>query len=271
VLAHEQRRITTSATLSVDTGDAVQPGEPRDRSPLHDAGIQRCLNLLVAGAVLLAAPGARAAPFALDVGLGTTFPLHVGGSATLEAPHRLLVSVGAGWMPSPYADSIDYTLRTFGAYDSDVSALIRAGLKNSFVLQPSIGWRPSPRHGLEILAGYTLVTLGGSLSGRQAIETVTGRTFPNDAGAQIPLHSTLHNVHLIVDWRWLLRDHWVLRAGLELVHCVASSSGIDATSRLPRGQEAIGQINTAIDQYLDGIYTTYVYSPAATATAAYRF
>jgi hypothetical protein len=203
--------------------------------------------------------------------VGTAFPLDVGGAVTVETPHRILLSVGAGWMPTPYADSIDDTLRAFGAYDSDVSALIRAGLKNSFVLQPSIGWRPLSRHGLEILAGYTLITLGGSLSGRQAIEAVTGRTFPNDAGAQIPLHSTLHNVHLIIDWRWLLRGHWVFRAGVELVHCISSSSGIDVTSRLPRGQEAIAEINAAIDQYLDGIYTTYVYSPVVAVSAAYRF
>jgi hypothetical protein len=233
--------------------------EPGLRQSIIGA-IERRLILLIAAIAL-----------AVDVGAGTAFPLDVGGEIRLEVPHRILISVGAGWMPKPYADSIDDTLRTFGAYDSDVSTLIRAALKNSFVLQPSIGWRPLPRRGLEILAGYTLVTLGGSLSGRQAIEAVTGRTFPDDAGAQIPLRSTLHNVHLEVDWRFLIHEHLVVRVGIELVHCFASSSSIDVTSRLPRGQDAIAQINSAVDQYLNGIYTTYVYSPVLAVSAAYRF
>ena len=196
--------------------DDARPGRANRVGRAYNGGIQRGVVILVAGAALLRALPAGAAPVVVDVTAGTAFPVDVGGAVTLEGPHRLLVSVGAGWMPKPYADSIDDTLRTFGAYDSDVSALIRAALKNSFVLQPSIGWRPLPRRGLEILAGYTLITLGGSLSGRQAIEAVTGRTFPSDAGTQIPLRSTLHNVHLQIDWRFLVHERWVLRIGVEL-------------------------------------------------------
>lgn len=238
----------------------------------------RLPSLAVGLATLGSTAAARARPPApapprvvADVAAGTAFPLDVGVSTRVEVPGRVLLGLELGVMPRPYAYTIDDVLRVFGAYDSTVSTLIREGLDDSFVLRPSVGWRPFPALGLELLGGYTLLALGGGLSGSQVIETVTGRAFPGGTGSQIPLHSTLHNVHAEAAWRFAVGEHWAIRASLGVVHCVASSSGIDVHARTRAGQAVVDQIDGDLDRYLNDVYTTYVYAPLLGASVGYRF
>lgn len=213
----------------------------------------------------------RPSPWAVDVGVGTVVPLYLGGQVVVEGPLRLLASFELGWMPKPYAYGIDDLLQTFGVYPDEVSQLIREALKSSLVLRPSLGWRPFPKLGFEVTAGYTFLTLGGGLSARQAIETATGRTLPNETPREIPLHSTLHNVHVQLAWRFLIGDHFVLRASLAYLHTLASSTGIDASPRTMAGKRVVAEANERIDDYLNGYYTKYVHAPLLGVTAAYRF
>lgn len=227
-------------------------------------------------ALLLAAAPARAdepapKPVKVDVGVGTGFPLDLGVSGHVELPARILAGLEVGWMPKPYAYTIDDLLKGFGAYNDTVSQLIREAISNSLVIRPSVGWRPFSKLGLEFLVGYTLLTIGGGLDGREIVEAATGKQLPTEAPNQIPLHSTLHNFHIRAGYRFLLGEHWVLRASLDYVHCFASSSGIDVTARTAAGQKAVSAVNDEIDSYLNGYYTKYVNAPVLGVNLAYRF
>lgn len=210
-------------------------------------------------------------PWAVDIGVGTVVPLYLGAQVVVEGPLRLLGSFEIGWMPKPYAYGIDDLLQTFGVYPDEVSELIREALKSSLVIRPSLGWRPFPELGFEVSAGYTFLTLGGGLSARQAIETATERTLPNDTTNQIPLHSSLHNIHVQLAWRFSIGDHFTLRASLAYLHTLASSTSIDANPRTMAGKRVVDEANRRIDDYLNGYYTKYVHAPLLGLSAAYRF
>jgi hypothetical protein len=219
------------------------------------------------------APDASAADRSLraDIGVGSAFPLYLGAQALFEGPFRLQVQLEVGWMPKPYAYAIDDVLRAFAVYPDEVSELIRKALDNSLVIRPSFGWRPFSSHGLEVAAGYTYLTMGGGLAPREVIETIGDRDLPDETRRQIRVHSTLHNLHLRVAWRFLLAEPWVLRVAVEYLHCFASSSGIDDEARRRAGQRAARQVDAAVDDALNGYYTGFVKVPLAGVSAAYRF
>jgi hypothetical protein len=220
--------------------------------------------------MLLAIAGsARAVPVLLDAGLGTDFPLDVGASARLELPHRiLLLGATIGWMPAPYVNTVNTFVVAVGGWNQQTADLIEAALKDSLIVRARAGWRIW--RGLEIDAGYALAALGGSVSGADAITAVTGKPVPEGQRA-VPLHSTMHAFTAGVGWRWIIDRHWVLRAELEYLQAVASQSAIDYQPRTARGRQDLAALNTALDAYLNGEYTTWVKSPLVSLAFSYRF
>ncbi|MFO0665850.1 MAG: hypothetical protein U0174_17995 [Polyangiaceae bacterium] len=216
-------------------------------------------------------------PIKVDLGAGTFFPISFTAEGTVELPYRILVQGDVGWMPSPYSNTIVNLLGAFGVFDPIEEELVKTALKSSFVGRLSAGWRPFPKLGLELLVGYSLVTAGGSLSAREVLgaylqQKGSGSKIPDDAGKQIPLHTTMHSFHASVGWRFLLLDdHLVLRASLGYLQCLGSNSGIDVTPRSALGQTIINKVNSELSSYLDGYYSTYVKAPIIGVTAAYRF
>lgn len=206
-----------------------------------------------------------------DLGVGTYLPLMMGVSASLQIPHRIVLQAELGFMPRAYTQMINGILVSASAYDETTASLIDAALGNSMVVRLSAGVKPFRKAGLEIFGGYTLAALGGGLSGPEAIEIVTGRDLPDEAGQEIPMHTVLHSLHIGVGWRFLIKKHFVLRPSLWYMQAIASSSGIDVKGRTRVGQEAISQANTEINNYLNGIYTSYVKVPLIGIWGAYRF
>jgi hypothetical protein len=209
-----------------------------------------------------------------DLGFGTELPISVGGVGTLELPGRLLLQLGLGFMPHGYAYAIDGILTSVGAYDQTVSALIRSALGNSFVLKASAGWRPFEGHGLEILGGYTLVTMGGTTTASDVInaglaESGSSQRVGSSMSQDLPLGATLHNVHVTLGWRWLMADdHLVVRASLSYVQCLASSMSVG----LPAAQQAMEpSVNQALNASVGPYLTHYVKAPTLGLSMAYRF
>jgi hypothetical protein len=209
-----------------------------------------------------------------DLGFGTELPISVGGVGTLELPGRLLLQLGLGFMPHGYANAIDGILTSVGAYDQTVSQLIRGSLGSSFVLKASGGWRPFEGHGLEILGGYTLITMGGATTTADIInaglaESGSSQRVGTSMSQDIPLAATLHNVHVTVGWRWLMADdHFVVRASLSYVQCLASSMSVG----LPAAQQSMeAPVNQALNAAVGPYLTTYVKAPTLGLSAAYRF
>lgn len=224
-----------------------------------------------------APPAPKERDFHLDLGIATEFPISMGGYVGAELPGRLLLQVGAGVMPGPYASAIDGVLVGVGAYDSVVSGFVKNALSDSFVLRLSGGWRPFAGHGFEILGGYTLVTLGGAATAGDIVNAVlaeagSAQRVSSAMGPTIPLGATMHNVHVTLGWRWLVADdRVVIRASLSYLQCLAASASV----KLPEGQGqgtameiAINQdLNTFIEPYL----TKYVKTPLVGLSAGYRF
>ena len=232
------------------------------------------------------APPAPAVPvpirrWHLDAGLGAAFPIANSVTTSLEMPYRLLLQVDAGWMPPPYSKAIDGFLVALEVYDDTVSQLIQAGLSNSFALRTGAGWRPFERHGFEFSAAYTLLTLGGSLTGAQIINALladNGSTqrVPDEQGLEVPLAMTLHSFEIRLGWRWpLWKDRLSLRAGLSYFQCFAAKNEIDLNLQGRAGSkvepELEAGLNQEINDYLNPYLTTYIKSPVVSLGLSYRF
>lgn len=232
------------------------------------------VSLVVAG---LSPRAALADPVRVDVGGGTYFPVSVAAEAMAELPFRVLLRGDVGFMPTPYSNTIVDLLGDFSVLTSFQEALLKLAIQNSLVASLSAGWRPFPALGLEVLAGYTLVTIGGGVSGTDVIDAYlqskgsTDRS-PPDAQHDVPIAATLHNFDAGVDWRFLLLDDkLVLRASLAYMQCFASSMSVKETSSRPASQAITSRINQEIAAQLNPYFTEYVKVPVVGVTASYRF
>lgn len=219
----------------------------------------------------------RESDFHFDLGFGTELPISVGGVATAELPGRLLLQVGLGFMPHGYANAIDGFLTSVGAYDQTVSNIVRGSLGSSFVLRASGGWRPFAGHGLEIMGGYTLMTLGGQTTAAEVINAVLaeggyGQRVPSGLNADIPLSATLHNVHVSLGWRWLMADeHLVVRASVSYIQCVAADVGVNLAGLGGQAAAMESTVNQGLNGFLNPYFTRYAKAPTVGLSAAYRF
>ena len=219
-----------------------------------------------------ATPTASPRSVQVDVGVATEFPISMGGYVGLEVPGRILLQVGAGVMPGAYSGAINGVLTSAGAYDATVGNFLQNALSNSFVLRLSGGWRPFPDHGLEILAGYTLMTMGGSTTEGDVInaaltEAHATQRVPAGSGVTIPLSATLHNVHATLGWL-LASDHLVIRASLSYLQCLAASVNVSLPSQGTAMETAVNQqLNAQVAPY----FTSYVKIPLVGLSAGYRF
>lgn len=215
------------------------------------------------------------APIAFDLALAAEAPLMIGGQATLELPYRFLLQVELGVLPGFAIDAVDGALVGTGAYDAATSDLVRSTLRDSLVARFSGGWRPFPDHGLELLGGYTVASLGGDVSARNAVEAIAGVTVPADIpDADIRIRSTVHALHVGLGWRWVIADHFLVRTSLAYLQAVGSSSHLEVPAALassPTVQAGASAANQLLDAKLNEVYTTYVKLPLVGVALGYRF
>jgi hypothetical protein len=210
-----------------------------------------------------------------DIGCATEVPLMVGGQLTLELPYRILLQGEVGVLPAAYVNGIDSVLTGTGAYDASTSALVRSTLQNSLVVRASAGFRPFANHGLELMGGYTLASLGGGVSARAAVEAASGVAVPAEIpDAEIQLRTTIHSLHASVGWRWIVGDHFVVRASVAYLQAVGSSSSLAApaaVSAVPGVAARVDQVSQALDTTLNSTYTKYAKMPVVGLSLGYRF
>jgi hypothetical protein len=120
------------------------------------------------------------------------------------------------------------------------------------------------------MAGYTLVTAGGGIAASEVYSEASGENFDR-ADPQLPIGSTLHALHATVGWRWVLREHLLLRAGIGWVHTVHSRTDIGPDRNRRRDGPADRAIEAA-ERYMDDqVLQTYGFSPVVRVMAGYRF
>lgn len=212
----------------------------------------------------------------VDLGAATAAPIMVGGGeVVVEGPFGVQVRGDLGWLGTPYVEAIDGFLLAVGAYGTGKTAdatsdLVRAGIRDSLTARLGLGIRPMAARGFEVYAGYTVNALGGSLGGKSSVEAVTGKTFPSDVEAlNVNIDSTLHSFHVGFGWRWIPVEHLVLRASVEYLQTVASSTRLYL--RGPRQDRELPEISAATNAYLDDLYRTWVKTPVVSLSMAYRF
>ncbi len=203
--------------------------------------------------------------------VGTDAPLDVEAGVLVEAPFRLRLSSTIGVMPSPYATGIVDVLEGVGAIKTPVGNLIESSLDSSLVWRTMVGYRPFRRPGFYAMAGYALVALGGGATQAAALEAATGKMLPSsDQGTAraFTLASTLHTLDVEIGWAWQLPHRVVIEAALGGMFTIAASTSIKP-DYTPRDPAATAQYTDQAATYLDGIYTSYAFSPTLIVTAGY--
>ena len=205
-----------------------------------------------------------------DIEVATQAPLAIGGQVTLELPGRLLLHGGVGMMPSAYG-SIVHSVIEGTEVDSAATTVAAMLLEEALVLRAAAGWRPFSASGFEIYAGYTRLDLDATASTAQ-IRSLANGALPSQADtllgtSGVGLHSTLHNVHVALGWRWVALDHLVVRANLGYLKTLDASSEVTIEQ-----QPALAATATsAVAPVLDELYASHVQLPVLSLSAGYRF
>lgn len=225
----------------------------------------------LAGVLLFCTSASAEGRWTPSIELVTTVPLDVAERVSLEAPNRLHLRASIGVMP--YANLIDKVIKGFGGYGDAEAAVIKEALSESLVFRAQAGFRPFDELGLYLDVGYSLITLGGDLDGNDVIVLGRGAIAPQDATSPFRhyrVSSTLHLVVLELGWEQALLDWLMVRGAIGFAGAQGASSSIEPT---------FSDVNAALlnayceqaAEYLDQLYTTYVYTPTLTLGVGVKF
>jgi hypothetical protein len=230
------------------------------------------LPLLCLGGILLVGTSASAEErWTPTVELTTTIPLDIAERVSLEAPNRLHLRASIGVMP--YASLIDKVIKGFGGYGEAEAEVIREALSKSLVFRVQGGFRPFANLGLYLDVGYSLVTLGGDLDGNDVIVLGRGGIAPQDATSSFRhyrVSSTLHLVVLELGWEQALLDWLFVRGAIGFAGAQGASSTIEPTFS-DVNAELLQAYCDQSAEYLDQLYTTYMYTPTLTLGVGVKF
>jgi hypothetical protein len=204
--------------------------------------------------------------WAVDLSGGTAVPIAVGVAAQLETPQRLLVALETGAMPGLYVDAL-HRIAGLGRTSAPAN-IVRAAARRALVVRAAVGVRPLRRRGLEIRGGYTLATLGGTELSPNDIDRLNADGADIEAD-RVLAQSTIHCLHADIGWRWVIRDHFLVRAALGYVQSLGArmvpvsdpSADVDERERL----------GAALALVADAGATAAIRTPTATLHVGYRF
>ena len=222
--------------------------------------------------VLLMLTGvARAAPWRAGAEARTDFPLDVGGTLWTEAPERVQLSFGLGWLPGAYVDAIGGTVVAFGGMTRAEADLVRTALRSSAVARAHVGWRPLAAHGWYVAAGYGAVMLGGGATSAQLVTAVTGATPPpGSADRAYVVDSTLHMLDGEMGWRWDAGAGVTVRASLGFAATIGAGSTIHPDF-MPKDPAAQAAYTREAATKLDAVYRAYAMTPIVSIGTGWSF
>ncbi|MGB0592160.1 MAG: hypothetical protein ACPGU1_20955 [Myxococcota bacterium] len=233
-----------------------------------------CLVCLAGGVGGPKEAQAKDSPWHLQVGLGTDFPLHLGGQLSVEMPAGLQLSTSIGHLLTSYVEVINAIARSFDAYEQETADLVLASWRDALVWRLHAGWRPLEEWGFFVEAGYGLVTLGSLVSGGDLVTVLEDdirELLDEDAlrYVQYDLTSTLHMLDLEVGWRWVLDSGWYFRVGLGVAATLVGETEIaPAGQRTETEQDAV--ISEGVRVHLNAIYRNHVHTPVVSLSAGIR-
>lgn len=211
---------------------------------------------------------------AVDLAFGTHLPISIGGELTGTFYEHFLVSLHVGYLPDAYVSMINGIATGAGAYDDTVAGVVSAAANGSRVVRASVGARPFARSAFELQLGYTMISAGGDVAGREAIERATGADLAGyDTDGSVA--SRLHGIHASVGGRWVFREHLMFNLALGWFHTLRSRTQIGANGELPLDSQALLRVQSAVSEaenYLDRrVLQRWAFTPEFRMTLGYRF
>ncbi|MBI5488447.1 MAG: hypothetical protein HY905_14030 [Deltaproteobacteria bacterium] len=232
-------------------------------------------RLLVVVAVLAAAPAtAGAADWRLGMEALTDLPLQAGGRWWVEAPYGFHLDTSLGSLPAGYVDLINSAVVGLGGYGEDTATLIASVVSSSLVWRVHVGWRPSAEWGFYFSGGYGMVAMDGEVGAGKLILAVLGQKIAEgvpDANGSYGVSSTVHMIDAEIGYMWsMIDDHLTVRLALGFAGTVASETTIEPRFK-PEYPSAVAEATRRSAEYLDGIYTKYLFLPVISVGVGYRY
>lgn len=182
----------------------------------------------------------------LSIEAVTHAPVDVGFQAGYEAPFGLRLFGGYGWVPRPFIDAVtDVAASAIG--DPRARSVLQNGNYGGNAWRVQAGLRPFSKLGLYLDAGYSKVSVDGSLE----IADSGVRELANfDGGYRASLDLDMWLVEL--GYQGQLLERIVLGSGLGVMRTMRSSTTVTATDGAPTSpavEEVTQQIDESIENY----------------------
>jgi hypothetical protein len=238
---------------------------------VQSPSIRRAVLLLA----LIAAPTtARADDWRLGLEALTDVPLEAGGRIWAEAPYGFHLDTSLGVLPAGYVSLLNDVVVAAGGYNRETATVIEGVISSSLVWRIHLGWRPSAEWGFYLALGYGLVSLGGSAEVASLLLAATGEKLPYeppDASRPYRVASTLHMIDAEIGYMWaVLDDHLTLRLALGFAGTLNSVTTVEPQFQ-PVDPAGVKAWTSTGAQYLDGVYTSYLFMPLLSFAVGYRF
>ena len=190
-------------------------------------------------------------------------------------PYGIRASTSVGYLPGLYVDLINAIVVAAGGYNDETADVISNAISNSLVWRLHVGWRPFRNYGFYFEVGYTLVTMGGDVSGEDLIVVATGASPPENPSASsrdYDVGSTLHMIDVEVGWELVFWEHFIVRVAIGVAATVGAQTDIEPLfTPHPLATAGVNALCEYGSNYLNDIYTSYVFPPVVSVSAGYRF
>lgn len=226
--------------------------------------------VVVALAGMAGAARAEGPPVKAEAALGTRFPLDLEIEGAIVVPLGFTARLGFGWMPHGYRDLINDAAVGLDLYDDTDAEIVEAALEDAFLITPTIGWRPPLPGGLEIYGGYVFTSLGGTVT-REEAETVSGEDLRGVGVAEVPLGGSAHGFQLGLAYQAELAPHVALRLSLAYFQIVQASARIDLEVQGAAANRVRDRVETALDDRVDELLSSYVKAPLLGVSGVWQF
>lgn len=204
--------------------------------------------------------------WALDLAAQTSLPITIGIEAQLTTPVGVFATVSAGHTPNAYLSMLADIVEGTGAYGDDIRPLIDETVANG-VWNVRVGIGLNPIEGLELSIGYTYLG-GNSTLTRRSIESATGQRIPYRGMREVPVGIEMHAIHGRLGYRFVIEDHFVVRAALGWTHAVGMSARLDVP---PEVRELEDNPAAQIEDGVAEGFSQYGFTPEILVSAGYRF
>lgn len=201
----------------------------------------------------------------------TNAPVDVGVRVTAQAPFGARLSSGFGIIPGAYLSLINNAVAGTGAYDDRTAGIVDGSFDGGTSWRTQIGFRPFPRVGLYIDAGYALVNLSGNVYGSdvapdESVDLVIDGTSVRDAGYRVD--TTLHLWLVELGWQGRIFDKVVLGMALGVMGTLSASTSAEPNfsqgSSLP-----VRTLSRHYTSEVDAVLEKYGYIPTLTLRVGY--